>query len=72
MITYSRCKICGYSTNDIFNKATEKTKCEIGLHIFEKIAFSAFCGEKCEKPKQFLDCMVCGKISEIFIWKDEI
>ena len=39
MSTYLKCKICGLSSNSIFDEATEKTRCELFAHVFEEFTY---------------------------------
>ena len=63
MSTYLKCKICGLSSNSIFDEATEKTRCELFAHVFEEFTYLKPTYIKKPKPDRLKSCEICGKIS---------
>ncbi len=61
MSTYSRCKICGFSTNGNFNKARRETKCETGRHIYEEFIFCPQCHSNTTKIDDGIDSAFCSE-----------
>lgn len=60
MSIYSRCKICGYSTNGNFNTATMGTKCNFGSHIFEEFVYCPRCHSNTVRLENAVDSMFCS------------
>ncbi len=60
MSEYSRCKVCGFSINQNFNKATTKTKCQRGNHVFEQFVYCSQCHSTATRFEDAVNSIFCS------------
>ncbi len=60
MSIYTKCKMCGFSTNGHFNQATVETKCKNGTHIYEEFIYCPSCHSTTVRIENSVDRVFCS------------